>query len=252
IGAAVQGDSQSRCVVDDLTTYNFEQEADSITSAYNVFGLVFDFGRFIRSAPASPTNTAQGWNVISGNGDLQYLEPVTNCTGTGGVYLTNLVRAPGTNGTSEVTFKIRGGTNGGAVGVVGWSEVTNSIAGSRFYWQGQVTSCRRYRLYGQPNQHCFYMLGASAGDTDGDGLSDQLETIVSKTSITNAFTFGTNNIPEAWLVLHALEPASGTASLDPDRDGLSNLGEYLFGTDPNVSEGFGIWLSSPGGGSPVA
>src|SRR5437660_12516968 len=117
------------------------------------------------------------------------------------------------------------------------------MSNSRYFWIGQATSCRQYRAYGQPNQHCFYMLGNSALDTDHDGLSDPYEVLLSKTSVTNAFSFGTNNIPEAWLYLHGLDPASGTASQDADGDGLSNQSEYLFGTDAKVSEGFSIWLS---------
>ena len=32
---------------------------------------------------------------------------------------------------------------------------------------------------------------------------------------------------------------------DADWDGLLNQQEYLYGTNPQVSEGFGIWLSTP-------
>jgi len=32
--------------------------------------------------------------------------------------------------------------------------------------------------------------------------------------------------------------ASGVATQDPDQDGLLNYQEYLYGTNPNVSEGF--------------
>lgn len=34
---------------------------------------------------------------------------------------------------------------------------------------------------------------------------------------------------------------------DTDGDGLGDYQEYLYGTNPNVSDGFWIWTSSPNG-----
>ena len=57
----------------------------------------------------------------------------------------------------------------------------------------------------------------------------------------------TNGIPEAWLVLHRLSPLNrGIGNEDPDFDALFNLSEYLYGTDPWVSERFSTWVSIPG------
>ena len=54
--------------------------------------------------------------------------------------------------------------------------------------------------------------------------------------------------PPAWYVQHGLDPLSpGIATQDADQDGLLNREEYLWGSDPQVSEGFSVWVSSPGG-----
>ncbi len=72
----------------------------------------------------------------------------------------------------------------------------------------------------------FFQAG-SAGDWDGDGLSDGYEVIVSKTCISAADTDG-DGIPDSWELAYGLNPLSGTdASGDLDNDGISNLQEYL-------------------------
>jgi hypothetical protein len=35
---------------------------------------------------------------------------------------------------------------------------------------------------------------------------------------------------------------------DADSDGLGDVQEYLYGTNPNVSDGFWIWIGEPDGG----
>ena len=58
--------------------------------------------------------------------------------------------------------------------------------------------------------------------------------------------------PAAWYWQHGLDPlAAGIATQDPDHDGLLNWQEYLWGADPQVSEGFSVWVSSPGGYSGI-
>ena len=41
-----------------------------------------------------------------------------------------------------------------------------------------------------------------------------------------------DGMPDAWEVTNGLNPAIDDASLDADSDGIDNLGEYLFCTDP--------------------
>ncbi len=50
-------------------------------------------------------------------------------------------------------------------------------------------------------------------------------------------------LTDGWQVLHFGKIGNNPNS-DPDQDGLTNLKEYLYGTDPQVSEGFTIWTSA--------
>jgi hypothetical protein len=56
------------------------------------------------------------------------------------------------------------------------------------------------------------------------------------------------NVPYVWYLLHGLYPLySGVPTEDPDLDALLNYQEYKFGSDPEVSQGVGIWVGSPNG-----
>jgi hypothetical protein len=74
-----------------------------------------------------------------------------------------------------------------------------------------------------------YLPPTSLLDTDGDG------------------------IPDAWEIRHGLNPGINDANLDPDHDGMTNLREFLSGTDPQdansalrlrtaLAGGPGLWL----------
>jgi hypothetical protein len=98
---------------------------------------------------------------------------------------------------------------------------TNLTPPSTWVW---VTRCAPGQtnlvVTGLSDPQGFFILGLT-NDADGDGLTDAYEKLVSHTDPNNP---------------------------DTDGDGLGNEQEYLYGTNPNISDGFWIWIGVPGGG----
>jgi hypothetical protein len=110
-------------------------------------------------------------------------------------------------------------------------------------------TCWHVVLTNQANTQSFCVLGDPRIDPDGDGLSTAYELLVSKTD-PNVYNFLSTDglVPDAWYLAHSLNPNTpGLAYMDSDGDGLSNLQEYLGGTDPLVPEGFAVWVAQPAG-----
>lgn len=75
---------------------------------------------------------------------------------------------------------------------------------------------------------------APGGDLDGDGINNEDEVFLYGSNPAKVDSDG-DGMPDAWEVLHSLNPASAAdAALDPDGDGLPNLSELQHHTDPHV------------------
>ncbi len=184
-----------------------------------------------------------GRGVLTGGGSC------TNCiTGTN-VYLANMSSMPDANGDGGMTFQfsIEGGTNGMAYDVFAttnlwFGNITNGI----WTWLGQGTNCGTYAITNQsPNQQ-FYVLGGTLAP-DGTGLTVAYENLISHGAWSDGY--GT---PLAWYIWQGLNPQTpGIGSQDAGQDGLANWQKYLYGANPQVSEGFAVWVGEPNGTSGI-
>jgi hypothetical protein len=82
-----------------------------------------------------------------------------------------------------------------------------------------------------------------AADTDGDGLADGEEVNVRGTSPLAIDTDG-DGMPDGWEAANGLDPLDSTdGQEDADGDGLTNLGEFLAGSQPNDADTDGDGLT---------
>ena len=190
------------------------------------------------------TNTP-AFDVISGPGSLLSLGPVTPGVSSSDVWFTNVVTFQLTNGTMDVAFTIAGGESGFPYDVFATAALEYPITKSVWVWMGQGYPWNRYLLTNLPNA-AFLIMGTPI--YLNCGLTEAYELLVAKVNPDPDVQTDSAGVPYAWYAQNGLVPITdGLAKQDPDGDALPNWQEYLWGTKPNVSEGFGVWVSTPNG-----
>ncbi|MDX9703583.1 MAG: kelch repeat-containing protein [Candidatus Auribacterota bacterium] len=79
-------------------------------------------------------------------------------------------------------------------------------------------------------------------DTDGDGITDYKELFVYFTDPRNPDT-DADDMPDRWEIKHGFNPLLNEAENDADNDGLTNLEEYYYGTNPRKADTDGDGLT---------
>jgi Concanavalin A-like lectin/glucanases superfamily len=244
VGSDTNGFYQAGGMMDDLATYNYQAAPTFIADNFAMYSIFYFSGHpsmFTNAPPNPPTAPTPEW--FTGTGFVDYVTNAASCVTNSSVWLTNVSAIYFTNGTSSITFTIAGGSNGVPYDVFGTTAlVPPKATNAQWAWLGQGYQCGIYTITNLPFSTVFLILGTSQ-DTDGDGLTDAYEGLVSKTSSTNAYTFG--GLPDAWVALNGLTGNANLANEDPDFDGLVNGQEYLYGSKPLTSEGMNIFVANP-------
>jgi hypothetical protein len=247
LGSDGTGTNQCHGIIDDVWTYNYPLDADTINGWFELYEIFYltNFGSAasISQAPSTP-EISPIFDVVAGLGDLVPISTDTGgCVTSSSVWITNTSATVTTNGVN-ITFTIMGGSNGLAYDVFATPALTTPLTNGIWTWMGQGYQCVTYSIQGLTNSAVFLLLGTPF-DPDDKGLTKAYEMLVSHTDpyVVDSLPDG---MPDAWKVLAGLSTTDpNLAGEDPDQDGLLNYQEYLYGTNPQVSEGFAVWVSEP-------
>ena len=239
IGSDSNGVYQAQGLFNSVVTYNTPLDAGTIQSIFNQTYSLYMMSPWnsamfkMSSGSYSPSVTATP-NVVTGQGNLQILGAASTCsygTNAFNVWITNITATVASDGTMNVTFAIEGGQDGYYYDVFAGTILTSPLKNGYWTWQGQGQHCLVYSLSNLPQGAVFLVLGTPL-DTDGDGLTDAYENLVSKTDPNNPDSDG-DGIPDGWSVLLGLNP-------------LSNLG-----AQPSARSNYGYtsadWLNGVSG-----
>lgn len=250
IGGDSNGVLQMHGWMDDLYTYSYSLDPMTVSNIYDYFYSMYVILPYdnvmadshIQSGASSPAYVPQ-FDVITGQGNLMPMSTNTSsCVSSSQIWVTNLTATPsGTN--MVVTFTIAGGSAGVPYDVFADSVLDFSTnTATAWVWQGQGYQCVTYSLTVSAST-CFLILGTPQ-DSSGYGLTDAYEWLVLRINPNGPQT-DSYGVPYAWYAENSLGIQSATQ--DPDLDALLNYQEYLYGTNPNISEGFTIWANVPDG-----
>jgi hypothetical protein len=217
IGSDTNGYTQAHGIFDDVATYSIPLDATTVSNIFISEATAFTIDPFttfknnIVSGNAQPSSSPMVYEAITGIGSLQNIGSASSCFSSTNVWITNVVATltgGGTNATMNLMFTIEGGSNGVPYDVFANSALTFGTNSMPWSWMGQGYQCNVYMLTNLPPTTCFLILGTPQ-DSDGDGLTDAYEKLVSHTNPLVA---------------------------DTDGDGLSDAWEVLLGTNPNFGD----------------
>jgi hypothetical protein len=244
VGSDASGSEQARGIFWNLEFYN--------SNCFDSY-WINDFERpffthawlFISNAYYASQGTQGGSGADFAAAALGSLVPLGGgggCASNNAVYMTDMSYTVISGQGFTFTFTIAGGTNGLPYDVFSTTNLAYPITNSVWTWLGQGTNCGVYSITNLPNTPSFYVLGTPLLAGDDSGLTVAYERLIGVSSD----GYGTPNL---WYLWHGLSPAIsgvGIGGDDADGDGLLNYQEYLYGTNPQVSEGFAVWVAEPG------
>ncbi len=215
IGSDSNGVLQAAGAFDDLLTYNVQLDSGTVYETFRSYWPDYYLMPYnsIGSAPSSPSTNAITSNfvAISGLGNLTPISTNTlDCVSSSAVWMTNVVATLLSNGTMNLAFTISGGSNGWPYDVFATAALAYPITNAQWGWMGQGYQCTRYLLTNLPPSSALLILGTPL-DSDGDGLTDAYELLVSHTDPHNPDSSG-DGMLDGWKVLWGLNASINNAA----------------------------------------
>ncbi len=244
VGSASDGSATMHGDMDDLATYNYALSSLRIAGNYGVYGLpVYGIASVPQAAsgiPNAPSFNANGGlqSIISGPGNVLDLGATATCATNGPPAFAHWSSSVSGSNGNVFSFAVTGGTNGAPYDLLATTQLKGSfLTNANWVWVGQVYSCHHYALTNQPSTGCIYIMG-TAQDSDGDGLTDAYELLVSKTNPNLADTNG-NGLLDGWAVSLGLNPPTASPTAASQRANYTfNLESWLVTISGIKSEAF--------------
>jgi hypothetical protein len=243
IGSDSNGIYQANGLFNNVVTYNVPLDADTIQQTFNqeypnYMISPWNTAMFKLSNANSSPSTGPTLDVITGLGNLQSLGESPVCisgTNANYVWITNITATAAASNTMNVTFTIEGGVAGYYYDVFVTGALESPITNAVWFWMGQGTNCGIYSV-NIASANAFLILGTPQ-DTDGDGLTDAYELLVSHTDPNKADTDG-DGIPDGWSVLLGLNPLSSIGTQPSQRANYGyTLADWLNQVSGSVKTG---------------
>jgi hypothetical protein len=212
VGSSSNGVNQANGLFNDLVTYNTVMDSNTIQQTFSqeyIYYMMDPWNSAMDTLSSGSyiPSTGPSDDVISGAGILQWDGAVSRVYGTNAynVWMTNLTSTLLTNGSVNYTFTIQGGvsTTNNYFDLFATAYLANPVTNALWVWLGQGTNGASYTL-NISSQNAFFVLGTPQ-DTDGDGLTDAYELLVSHTNPDVADTDG-SGLSDGWQVLLGLNP----------------------------------------------
>ena len=210
IGSDSNGVIQAQGAFDDLYTYNVPLDGETVHELYNSFWanyylVPWNMMACIGSAPSNPSTNAGTPNVITGPGYLLWLGSSGNYVTSSNVWFTNVFYTTTAQGPA-VAFTMAGGQADAYYDVFATAGLTATLTNATWVWCGQGLSCNIYAIpmASLGSASACFILGTPL-DSDGDGLTDAYELLVSKTDPNNAYS-NLDGLLDGWDVLLGLNP----------------------------------------------
>jgi len=223
VGSDSSGLYQSKGSFNSLVTYNVPMDPVTIqqifTQTYS-FYIMNPWNQAmwkLISATSNPdiSSSSTTPNVITGQGNLQSLGAAGTCVygaDTYQVWITNFTTSITGAGTVNASFAIQGGQDGYFYDVFAGT----SLMGNGYWsWQGQGQHGYMYSLTNLPFGPVFMRLGTPL-DSDGDGLTDAYESLISHTDPQNAYS-NPDGLIDGWDILLGLNPQSNNLTQSSTR-----------------------------------
>jgi hypothetical protein len=237
IGSDNSGIYQAEGLFNTVATYNYPLNSNDVQTIYDYEAGIYRMNPYnmamaqIFSAGSTPSSSPTVYEAITGIGNLQLVGSASSCssgTNANNIWITNVVATMAGNGTMNLTFTIEGGSSGVPYDVFANSVLSFGTNGMPWAWEGQGYQCNVYTITNLPSTTCFLILGTPQ-DSDGDGLTDAYELLVSKS---NPYIYNTSGdgLSDAWDVLLGLSPLVNQLAQPSVRSNYSyDLADWLEG-----------------------